>query len=71
MANENAAEGPIEYWVRYDFRFSDGTWEPREFGPRYNEGDAQKDHEAVSNDTSGNVSNVRLLRHEYTVVEPR
>jgi hypothetical protein len=41
------------------------------FGPRYNEGDAQKDYDAVSNDTSGNVSNVRLLRHEYTVVEPR
>ncbi|MGH3556440.1 hypothetical protein [Mycobacterium sp.] len=60
-------EGPIEYWVRFDFRFGDGTTDQRDFGPVNDEAAAHRTYDEYVKDP--NLINVRLLRREYTVIE--
>jgi hypothetical protein len=67
--NGTVSEGSTEYYVRYQFRLSDGQWESVAFGPT-DEADARRFYKRLSEEDSANISQPRLLRHTFVVVEP-
>lgn len=62
-----ATEGPLEYWTRFELRLGD-RWQLTSIGP--GKDDARTAYEHWSQETSGNVRNVRFLRRGYTVTDP-
>jgi hypothetical protein len=63
-----AAEGPVEYWTRIEFKLGDGLWQQLDIGGPTEDG-TRSAYKSWSDSGLDLVRNVRLLRREYTLIE--